>query len=313
MTIHRSLVCLAFDGECNSRPNDQWKALIMVRALDPAVISILWQAVYRLLPDRVDDHPLGCHRRRASDLVCFRGILIRLVTGSSWETVEALMEYQVSDTTLRARRDEWIQAGVFDRLALETLAGYDRIIGLNLERVALDGSIHKAPCGGEGTGKSPVDRGKLGWKWSVAVDANGIPIGVAIDGANRHDIALLGPTLDAIDANGLLADVELLSLDRGYDYPAVRARLNGYGLTELDIQRRGTKPPPGTPHRLTLGLRWIVEATNSWWSNYGQLRRSTDRKTTHRHTAITLATTVLMTCRLIDYRDRWSPTPRPIR
>jgi transposase len=307
------LACLAFDGECTHEHNDQWKALIMVRALDPAVISILWQAIYGLLPERVEDHPLGCHRRRASDLVCFRGILIRLVTGASWETVEALMDYKVSDTTLRARRDEWIEAGVFDQLAWQTLAGYDRIVGLDLEHVALDGSIHKAPCGGEGTGKSPVDRAKLGWKWSLAVDANGIPIGVAIDGANRNDIALLEPTLDAVAVNGLLDEIELLSLDRGYDYPAVRARLAGRGLTELDIQRRGTKPPPGTPHQLTLGLRWIVESANSWLSNYGQLRRSTDRKNTHRHAALTLAATVLMTCRLIDYRDRWSPTLAPIR
>jgi transposase len=284
----------------------------MVRALDPAVISILWQAVFALLPERVDTHPLGCHRKRVSDLLCFRGILIRLVTGSSWETVEALMEYKVSDTTLRARRDEWIRAGVFDQLETETRAGYDRIIGLDLEYVALDGSIHKAPCGGEGTGKSPVDRAKLGYKWSVAVDANGIPIGVAIGGANRNDLRLLEPTLDAITANGLLGDVELLTLDRGYDYPVVRVRLAGYGLTELDIQKRGTKPPPGTPHRITLGLRWIVEALNSWWTNYGQIRRSTDRNDIHRLTALSLATTVLMTCRLIDYRNRWGTVPTPI-
>jgi len=29
--------------------------------------------------------------------------------------------------------------------------------------------------------------------------------------------------------------------------------------------------------------------------------------------AISLATTVLMTARLIDYRNRWSQTPTPIR
>jgi transposase len=297
----------------HSQHNNQWKALIMVRALDPAVISVLWQAIYHHLPEHVDDHPLGCHRPRVSDLLCFRGLLVRLVTGASWESVEALMEFKVSDTTLRARRDEWIAAGVFDALEAETLAGYDRIIGLDLSFVAIDGSIHKAPCGGEGTGKSPVDRAKLGYKWSVAADANGIPLGVAIDGANRNDIPLLEPTLDAVMANGLIGDVELLTLDRGYDYPVVRERLAGYGLTDLEIQKRGTKPPPGTPHRLTLGLRWIVEALNSWWSNYGQLRRSTDRCNRHRLAAISLATTVLMTSRLLNYRDRWSPTPAPIR
>ncbi len=231
------------------------------------------------------------------------------VTGSSWVDIEAILGFEVSDTTLRARRDEWIDAGVFDALAAEALAGYDRIIELDLDLVALDGSIHKAPCGGEGTGKSPVDRGKLGWKWSVACDGAGIPIGVAIDGANRNDLVLLDPTIDAIEVTGLLADIGTLSLDRGYDYPAVRARLEARWLTDLDIQKRGTKPKPGEPHRLTLGLRWIVEATNTWWSNYGQLRRSTDRRERHRHAALRLATAVLIIGRLIDYRNRWSPVP----
>ena len=34
------------------------------------------------------------------------------------------------------------------------LAAFDRIVGLELDDIAVDGSIHKAPCGGEGTGKS---------------------------------------------------------------------------------------------------------------------------------------------------------------
>jgi transposase len=208
---------------------------------------------------------------------------------------------------LRARRDEWIDAGVFDQLAAEALAAYDRIIKLDLDVVALDGSLHKAPYGGEGTGKNPVDRAKLGWKWSVASERSGIPIGWSIAGANRNDVTMLEPTLGAIAQTGLLADIGTLSLDRSYDYPKIRNQLHARGLADLDIQRRGTKPPPGTVHRLTLGLRWIVEATNTWWSNYGQLRRSTDRKTRHRHAALQLATVVLIVGRLIDYRNRWSP------
>ena len=250
-------------------------------------------------------------RARISDRVCFRGILIRLVTGSSWTDIEAIMNFEVSDTTLRRRRDEWIDAGVFDQLEAEARAGYDRIIGLDLSHVAIDGSLHKAPYGGEGTGRSPVDRAKLGWKWSLAVDAAGIPIGWAIDGANRNDVKLLEPTLDAVAATGLLADIDTVCLDRSYDYPKIRRQLNAYGLDDLDIQKRGTKPKPGEPHRLTLGLRWIVEATNSWWSNYGQLRRSTDRTNRHRHAALRLATTVLIIGRLIDHRNRWNPESAP--
>lgn len=284
----------------------------IMRALEREVVDVIWATLEPLLPVPDQSHPLGCHRPRVPDRLCMRGILIRLVTGSSWVDIEAILDYQVSDTTLRARRDEWIEAGVFEAFEAEAIAAYDRICELDLSEVAVDGSIHKAPCGGEGTGKSPVDRAKYGWKWSVAVDAAGIPVGWAIDGANRNDIRLLEPTLDAVADTGLLADIETLHLDRGYDYPIVRTRLADMGLDDLDIQRRGTKQP-GTRQALTLGLRWIVEATNSWWSNHGQLRRNTDRKTIHRHTALRLATTVLIIGRLIDYRDRWSPESTPIR
>ncbi len=279
----------------------------MTRALDPEVADAIWAAIEPILPRPIDDHPLGCHNPRVPDRVCFRGILIRLVTGSSWVDIEAIMNFEVSDTTLRARRDEWITAGVFDQLETQARAGYDRILELNLEVVAIDGSLHKAPCGGEGTGPSPVDRGKCGWKWSVASERAGIPIGWAIDGANRNDVRMLDPTLDAVEANGLLGDIGTVSLDRSYDYPKIRRQLHARGLCGLDIQRRGTKPAPGTPQRLTLGLRWVVEATNTWWSNYGQLRRSTDRRIRHRHAALQLATVVLIVGRLIDYRNRWSP------
>ncbi|MCY3892222.1 MAG: transposase [Acidimicrobiaceae bacterium] len=175
----------------------------MTRAMDPEVSDAIWAAVEPLVPPPDDSHPLGCHNSRVPDEVCFRGILIRLVTGASWTDIEAIMGFVVSDTTLRARRDEWIAAGVFERLCAEALDAFDRVIGLDLDVVAVDGSIHKAPCGGEGTGKSPVDRGKLGWKWSVAVERHGIPLGWAADGANRNDVVLLEPTLDAVAATGL--------------------------------------------------------------------------------------------------------------
>jgi hypothetical protein len=54
-------------------------------------------------------------------------------------------------------------------------------------------------------------------------------------------------------------------------------------------------------------VRWVVEATNTWWSNYGQLRGNTDRRPRHRHAALCLATAILIVGRLIDWRNRWSP------
>ena len=38
----------------------------------------------------------------------------------------------------------------------------------------------KSPLGQEKTGKSPVDRGKLGTKRSIITDGSGIPIGITI-------------------------------------------------------------------------------------------------------------------------------------
>jgi transposase len=279
-----------------------------MRALETRVVDAVWAAVEPLLPPVDRSHPLGCHRPRVPDRLCFWGILIRLVTGASWVDIEAILDHRVSDTTLRARRDEWIDAGVFERLKTEALRAFDRIIGLDLDDVAVDGSLHKAPYGGEGTGPNPTDRAKLGWKWSVASERHGIPIAWVIDGANRHDVAMLQPTLDAIAELGLIADIGTLQLDRGYDSRAVRQRLRDVGIDQFEIQLRGTKMPGVKQQPLTLGLRWVVEATNTWWSNYGQLRRNTDRKPRHRHAALCLATIILIVGRLIDWRDRWSPT-----
>ncbi len=118
-----------------------------MRALEPEVVDVLFATVEPLLPPPDETHPLGCHRPRVPDRLCFWGILVRLVTRPSWTDIEAIRGHAVSDRTLRSRRDEWIDAGVFDALATEALAAYDRVIGLDLDVVALDGSIHKAPCG----------------------------------------------------------------------------------------------------------------------------------------------------------------------
>jgi transposase len=95
-----------------------------MRALEPEVVDVIWQAVEALLPLRVERHPLGCHRPRVPTRLCLWGILIRLVTGASWVDIEAILERRVSDTTLRARRDEWIDAGVFEALKAEATAAF---------------------------------------------------------------------------------------------------------------------------------------------------------------------------------------------
>ncbi len=276
-----------------------------MRAFDPEVVDAVWQAIEPLIPAPVDDHPKGGHRPRIPDRTCFEGILIRLVTGCSWVDAEALIGGRVSDTTLRARRDEWLAAGVFDALVEEAIAAYDRVIELDLSEVSLDGSQHKAPCGGEGTGPNGTDRGKSGWKWSFAADANGIPIGWATGGANRHDMILLAPTLAAIGERGLVSDIETLHLDRGYDNGVTRTVCSEIGIDDLVVSKRRKKGTADGKRTVPLGMRWPIERTNSWLSNFGQLRRNTDRKILHRLAQLALAVALLITAKLIDWRDRW--------
>ena len=274
-------------------------------ALDPRVVDAVWAAVQGHLPPRLmDTHPLGCHRPRIPDRDCFTGILLRLVTGCSWDVAARLC--RASETTLRARRTEWLTAGVFDKLVEEAIAGYDKIIGLDLSEVAVDGSLHKAPCGGEGTGPNPTDRAKIGWKWSVATDLFGIPIGWVIDGANRNDSILLEPTLQAVADRGLLLDVETLHLDRGYDSNLTTQRCHALGLTDIVCAKKKRKGEAKSKKPLTLGLRWPVERTNSWFSNFGQLRRNTDRFSRQRLGQVALAIALILTVKLVKWAKRWT-------
>jgi transposase len=284
-----------------------------MRAFDPEVVDTVWAGIEPLLPPHPETHPLGCHRKRASDRVCFEVLLVRLVTGCSFEDAEHLCSDRVSDTTVRARRDEWVEAGVFDRIVEEAICAYDKIIGLDLSEVAVDGSIHKAPGGGEGTGPNPTDRGRPGWKWSIATEAAGIPVGWTSAGAQRHDSVLLEPTLQAVGHRGLLEDVETVHLDRGYDSAVTRERLGRLGITDALIGQRRKAGTATSKRAVPLGLRWPVERTNSWLSNFGQLRRNTDRKLDHRLAQFALAVVFLITAKLIDWRNRWCPGVVPIR
>ena len=290
--------------------------------MDPRVADAVWNAIQGHLPARPPDtHPLGCHRPRISDRDCFEGILIRLVTGCSWDVAARLCK--ASETTLRARRTQWLAAGVFDKLVEKPSPATTRSSPLDLSEVAVDGSLHKAPCGGEGTGPNPTDRAKIGWKWSVATDLFGIPIGWVIDGANRNDSVLLEPTLQAVAARGLLLDVETLHLDRGYDSNLTIQRCHSLGVADIVCAKKKHKGEPKKKHRgeakiktrrgeakiktpLTLGLRWPVERTNSWFSNFGQLRRNTDRFSTQRLGEVALAVALILTVKLVKWAKRWT-------
>ena len=143
-------------------------------ALPSSVLEPLWVQFAALLPTRQVHHPLGCHRPRIPDRVVFDKLIQVLVFGCGYRRIA---DQTCSATTLRRRRDEWITLGVAEQLRLAVLAAYDRLFGLELEHLAVDGCITKAPCGGQTAGPSPVDRRKQGLKRSTVTEAAGIPLG----------------------------------------------------------------------------------------------------------------------------------------
>ena len=210
-------------------------------ALPPSILEPLWDQFAALLPHRDDPHPLGCHRARIPDRVIFDKLIQILVFGCGYRRIA---DHTCSATTLRRRRDEWITLGVAEQLRLLVLDAYDRLLGLELTHLAVDGCITKTPCGGQTAGPSPVDRAKQGGKRSVAVEADGIPLGAVAAPANRRDDGLLAATLQTLGSLGPLPTqpAPTVHLDAGYDWKPCRDELAARGLVGR-IARRGQPAP----------------------------------------------------------------------
>jgi hypothetical protein len=265
-----------------------------VPALPPYISEPIFEQFAALLPDREVDHPLGCHRPRIPERVVFEKLLQILVFGCAYWRIA---DESCSASTLRRRRDEWIEAGVMDMLQGLVLESYDRIIGLQFSDVAVDGCITKAPCGGERAGKSPVDRGKQGLKRSTVVDGEGIPLGVIAAPANRHDSSLLDETLDTLEVLDPLPEQMSVHLDRGYDSETTRQKLKVRGLASM-ISEKGKSAP------LQATKRWVVERTNSWNNVHKKLVCCTERRGRVIDFWIAFSNIVIVVRRLI--REAWT-------
>jgi transposase len=277
-----------------------------VPALQPYLIEPIWEQFRALLPERETNHPLGCHRPRIPDRMVFEKLVQILVFGCAYERIA---DGCCSATTLRRRRDEWIEAGVMTALRELALEAYDKVVGLQLSEVAVDCCITKAPCGGEKAGRNPVDRGKQGIKRSTVVDAKGTPLGAVAAPANRHDSPLLEQTLDTLEPLGRLPEQMSVHLDRGYDSRITTEKLKDRGLLAV-ISEKG-KPAP-----LQATKRWVVERTNSWHNAHKKLVWCTERRERVIDFWITFSEVVIIVRRLIrrswtHYRWEGRPCRRP--
>jgi transposase len=282
-----------------------------VPAIPSCILEPLWDQFAALLPTRQVHHPLGCHRQRLPDRMIFDKLIQVLVFGCGYRRIA---DHTCSATTLRRRRDEWITLDVVDQLHRLALAAYDRMHGLAVEDLAVDGCITKAPCGGQVAGPSPVDRRKQGLKRSVATDAHGMPLAALPAPANRRDDGLLAATLEAAATVtaavvGPLPGQLTVHLDAGYDYQPCRQVLADRGMVGQIATR-------GLPAPIQAGRRWPVERTHAWANQYGKLRWCTERRRIVVPFWLLLALALIVVGRLIrrawtDYRWEGRSRRRP--
>jgi transposase len=126
-----------------------------------------------------------------------------------------------------------------------------------------------------------VDRGKLGSKYHVLTDNNGLPLAARLSAANTHDAHLLVGVVDAVlpilGPRGRPGRPRKrpakLHADKGYDYPRCRTALRRRGITPR-IARKGVEP------RDRLGRhRWKVERTMAWLLGCRRLQVRYERMT----------------------------------
>ena len=119
-------------------------------------------------------------------------------------------------------------------------------------------------------GKNPTDRGTLGTTRSVLTDGRGVPLGLAVDGANRNDFKMARATIErsAVERPDATPDrPQGLCLDKGYDYDEVRELLDECGFT-AHIRARGEEAKARKQEAGFKARRWVVERPHSWMNRF---------------------------------------------
>jgi transposase len=114
----------------------------------------------------------------------------------------------------------------------------------------------------------------------VLTEASGVPIGLAIDGANRHDSKLVGATLESLPVRRpkpTRNHPQGMCLDKGYDYDTVRDLVKEFGYT-AHIKARGEEAQAIKRQAGFKARRWVVERTHSWMNRFRRILTRWEKK-----------------------------------
>jgi transposase len=107
----------------------------------------------------------------------------------------------------------------------------------------------------------------------VLCEASGVPIGLAVDGANRNDFKMARATIGSIPVprpRPSRCHPQGLCLDKGYDYDEVRALALEFGYT-AHIRARGEEAQALKRRVGFKARRWVVERTHSWMNRFRRI------------------------------------------
>jgi putative transposase len=246
------------------------------RSLGWEIPDELWNEMVPLLPPG-KPHPLGCHNPRVDDRKAMNAIFFVLRTGCQWGALDATGICKHSSAHRRFM--EWTEAGVFEEFWRRGLLAYDEFVGIDWNWLAMDGAMTKAPLGGGDVGPNPTDRAKSGTKRSIITDAAGVPLGLAVAGANRVDFKMARATILSIPVDRPRPTSRApqgMCLDKGYDYPEVPLLLLELGFTP-HIRARGEEVKALTGNQKA--RRWVVERTHSWMNRFRRILVRWEKKT----------------------------------
>lgn len=106
-------------------------------------------------------------------------------------------------------------------------------------------------------------------------DANGLPLSLAVAGANTHDIRLVAGTLDALQT-GRPGRRLVICLDKGYDAEWLRSYLKSRRY-EPHIQSRKEESVASRNSDFR-AHRWVVERTHSWMNRFRRVLTRWEKK-----------------------------------
>ena len=107
-----------------------------------------------------------------------------------------------------------------------------------------------------------------------------MPVGLAVAGANRHDMKLVRETLESLVGErpeASAAQPQGMCMDKGYDYEEVRATLEEFGFT-AHIRSRGEEAQELKAEAGRRARRWVVERTHSWMNRFRRVLIRWDHK-----------------------------------